>query len=183
MPKLTTEQKLFIVGRLACFDSLSEIVAAFKETFGVEIGANQVWSYDPTRPGYDMDPKWREVHAKTRKEFLENIGDIPIAHKSVRLQRLEQNYRLAAARKNLPLANGILEQAAKEVGDAYSNKRRVEHTGKDGGAIETRGESTVNLNGLESLPDNVRAAIRAAMGGTGDAGPGAAEQGPSADPS
>jgi hypothetical protein len=29
----------------------------------------------------------------------------------------------------------LLEQAAKEVGDAYSNKQKVELTGKDGGPL------------------------------------------------
>jgi hypothetical protein len=31
----------------------------------------------------------------------------------------------------------LLEQAAKEAGGAYTNKQKLEHTGKDGGPIRT----------------------------------------------
>lgn len=37
--------------------------------------------------------------------------------------------------KNLGMTAQLLEQAAKEVGDAYSNKQKVELTGKDGGPL------------------------------------------------
>lgn len=39
--------------------------------------------------------------------------------------------------KNYALAAQIVEQAAKECGDAYTNRQKVEHTGKDGGPIES----------------------------------------------
>lgn len=34
--------------------------------------------------------------------------------------------------RNMALAASLMEQAAKEVGDAYSNKQKVEHTSPDG---------------------------------------------------
>ena len=43
----------------------------------------------------------------------------------------------AESKGNMPLAAQLLEQAAKEVGEAYTNRQRLEHTGKDGGPIET----------------------------------------------
>ncbi|AML35024.1 Hypothetical protein EAG7_01278 [Klebsiella aerogenes] len=39
--------------------------------------------------------------------------------------------------KNLGMTAQLLEQAAKEVGDAYTNRLKVESTGKDGGPIKT----------------------------------------------
>ena len=44
--------------------------------------------------------------------------------------------------KNFSLTAQLIEQAAKEVGDAYTNKLKVESTGKDGGPIKTE---TTNL--------------------------------------
>ena len=41
----------------------------------------------------------------------------------------------AEGMKNLGMTAQLLEQAAKEVGDAYSNKQKVELTGKDGGPL------------------------------------------------
>lgn len=38
----------------------------------------------------------------------------------------------AEGMKNMALAATLMEQAAKEVGDAYSNKQKVEHTSPDG---------------------------------------------------
>jgi hypothetical protein len=34
--------------------------------------------------------------------------------------------------RNMALAASLMEQAAKECGDAYSNKQKVEHTSPDG---------------------------------------------------
>ena len=43
--------------------------------------------------------------------------------------------------------SGTCEQAAKECGDAYTNKLKVETTGKDGGPIRTE---TTNLTAEEA---------------------------------
>lgn len=39
--------------------------------------------------------------------------------------------------RNIALATEIIEQAAKECGDAYTNKHKFEHSGPNGGAIQT----------------------------------------------
>ena len=41
---------------------------------------------------------------------------------------------------NIVLAASLMEQADKECGDAYSNKRKHEHTGRDGDPIETKNQ-------------------------------------------
>jgi hypothetical protein len=50
--------------------------------------------------------------------------------------------------KNFGMTAQLLEQAAKEVGDAYTNKLKVESTGKDGGPIKTE---TTNLTHRKPL--------------------------------
>ena len=60
---------------------------------------------------------------------------IPIANKAYRLRVLQRMSTTAEGMKNLGMTAQLLEQAAKEVGDAYSNKQKVELTGKDGGPL------------------------------------------------
>ncbi|HDE2558368.1 TPA: DUF2280 domain-containing protein, partial [Klebsiella pneumoniae] len=62
-------------------------------------------------------------------------SDIPIANKAYRLRVLQRMSTTAEGMKNLGMTAQLLEQAAKEVGDAYSNKQKVELTGKDGGPL------------------------------------------------
>jgi hypothetical protein len=49
--------------------------------------------------------------------------------------------------KNMALAASLMEQAAKEVGDAYSNKQKVEHTSPDG-SMSPR-PTTIRLVGVD----------------------------------
>ena len=71
-----------------------------------------------------------------RKKFLDNVGSIGIAQKTVRLQRLERLCVLALQRKNAKLAADLMEQAAKEMGEVFTNKR------------ETKSESKVQLSSM-----------------------------------
>ncbi|MDQ7251021.1 DUF2280 domain-containing protein [Dongia sedimenti] len=132
MSKLSDDIRAFIVKELACFETPSAIALVVKERFGVEIDRRQVYGYDPdaARP---PAARWLELHAATRKRFLEEVGSIPIANKSYRLQQLDRLTRNAIDRGNAKLAAELMEQAAKECGDAYSNKVRL--TGADGGPV------------------------------------------------
>lgn len=49
--------------------------------------------------------------------------------------------------RNMALAASLMEQAAKEVGDAYSNKQKVEHTSPDG-SMSPR-PTTIRLVGVD----------------------------------
>nr|WP_259391268.1 putative metallopeptidase [Pectobacterium polaris] len=71
----------------------------------------------------------------TRERFQNEIADIPIANKAYRLRVLDRMATKAESMKNMALTASLMEQAAKEVGDAYSNKQKVELTGKDGGPV------------------------------------------------
>ena len=135
MPALTDEQKTFIVLHLACFDTPQQVADAVKETYGVEVPRNQVQQYDARRTGKKPAPKWIQLYEATRKRFLDEVGEIPIANKSVRLRRLERIAHQAEHMGNYPLAAQLLEQAAKEVGNAYTNRREL--TGAGGGPIQT----------------------------------------------
>lgn len=123
MAELTDEIKTFIVQRLAMYDTPTETADAVKEEFGVTVDRRHVQMYDPERSGKKPAPEWCALHAKTREEFLTERARLPIAQRAVRIKKLQRWIAAAEKGKNLVLAATLLEQAAKEVGDAYTNRR------------------------------------------------------------
>lgn len=129
--KLTDEVKTFIVQALACFDSPSVVVKAVKEEFGETITRQSVEGYDPNkRAGRDLAQKWRLIFEQTREVFLADTSKIGISHRAVRLRTLQRMAEKAETQGNMVLASSLLEQAAKEVGNGFTNRREL--TGKDG---------------------------------------------------
>ncbi|TYF50012.1 hypothetical protein DJ490_22840 [Enterobacter hormaechei] len=132
------EVKAFIVQSLACFDTPSQVVELVKKEFGLSITRQQVESHDPTKAnGRGLAQKWVDMFNATRERFQNEISDIPIANKAYRLRVLDRMATRAEGMKNLALTAEIIEQAAKECGDAYTNKHKFEHSGPNGGAIQT----------------------------------------------
>ncbi|MGE2471801.1 DUF2280 domain-containing protein [Klebsiella michiganensis] len=136
MAALKPEIKAFIVQSVACFDTPSQVVESVLKEFGIQITRQQVEQNDPTKiSGKGLAQKWVDLFNATRDRFLNEISDIPIANKAYRLRVLQRMSTTAEGMKNLGMTAQLLEQAAKEVGDAYSNKQKVELTGKDGGPL------------------------------------------------
>jgi len=124
MAVLRSEVKAFIVQALACFDTPSQVVAAVKTEFGIEISRQQCESHDPTKfAGQGLGKKWVELFHDARKRFREETADIPIANRAFRLRTLGRMAEKAENMKNMALTAQLLEQAAKEVGDVYVNRR------------------------------------------------------------
>lgn len=133
MAKLTEQQKTFIVQRLACYDTPTAVVEAVKEEFGLELTRQWVHQYDPTKvAGRQLSKKFVELFNETREAFKASTADIAVSHKSVRLRRLERMADKAEAMRNYALAAQLLEQIAKEMGDHYTNLRKVAPTDPTG---------------------------------------------------
>ncbi|EMU6615598.1 TPA: DUF2280 domain-containing protein [Citrobacter freundii] len=127
MAALKGEVKAFIVQSLACFDTPSQVVELVKKEFGLSITRQQVESHDPTKAnGRGLAQKWVDMFNATRERFQNEISDIPIANKAYRLRVLDRMATKAEGMKNMALTAALMEQAAKEVGDAYTNKQKVE---------------------------------------------------------
>lgn len=149
-PTLAVEIQTFIVQQLACFDTPSVVASSVKAEFGHSITRQHVETYDPTkRCAKRLAKRWRELFAATRKEFLEDNSKIGISHRAVRLRALERMAQKAEAMGNMALAAQLYEQAAKEVGESYTNRR--EFTGKNGAPLPAAAAVTVF-----ALPDNGR---------------------------
>ena len=124
MAILKDEVKVFIVQALACFDTPSQVVEAVAENFSVKIDRMHVQKYDPTkRAGVDLAKKYVTLFHETRRKFMDEVSEVPIASRAFRLRALQSMYNSAIKRNNIVLAKDILTEAAKEVGDFYVNKK------------------------------------------------------------
>ena len=124
--KLTHEMQTFVVQRLACFEDPTTVAAAVAVEFNVEITRQSVEGYDPTKRAVaNLSPKWRALFDETRTAFLNGSAAIGIAHKVVRLREIERLMEKADAAGDLQLVAKLLEQAARECGDAYTNRHRI----------------------------------------------------------
>lgn len=134
--KLTDEVRTHIVQGLACFDSPSIVAASVKKEFDVVVSPQAVETYDPTkRAGRNLSEKWRALFDAARASFVEDTTRIGISHRSVRLRALQRMAEKAEDMRNLSLAAQLLEQAAREMGEAYTNRHRLEHSGPGGTAL------------------------------------------------
>lgn len=125
MAALKEQVKLFIVQALACFDTPSVVVESVKEEFGIVVTRFQVIAYDPTKAnGQRLSKKWVDEFHKVREEFRVKTEEIAISNKASRLRRLDRMSNKAESKNNIPLAAALIEQAAKEMGEAYVNRHR-----------------------------------------------------------
>ncbi len=136
MAALNQEIKTFIVKQLAHFETQQRIVDAAKEHYGVTLTTQQVGAYNPASiNGSRMSKELKALFAAERKLFRENIEEIPIANKAVRLKALQRMATKSEDNGNVVVATQIMEQAAKEVGDVYTNKNKHEHDIPHGGFL------------------------------------------------
>lgn len=129
MAKLTDDVKRFIVEQIACYRTPSQVAADVKAAFNLVVDRRQVEEYDPaksrTKPGRGTTPakKWCEIYEATRARFLAECGQQPIADQRIRMRELQRIFELEEERQNTVGQRQTLEQAAKEAGGAFTNKR------------------------------------------------------------
>jgi hypothetical protein len=134
MAALKDDVKAFIVRALACFDSPTDVCRQVKEEFGIDVTKQQVSAYHPERRvAKDLSEKWRTIFDETRRKFLDDVSAIPIANQAFRLRALNRMYERVSATANTALAAQLIEQAAKESGGAFTNRREM--TGKNGAPL------------------------------------------------
>jgi hypothetical protein len=146
MAVLSDAQKRAIVQGLACFRTPSEVAEDVKEAFGLEVPREQVRNYNPQQ--VEVAKKWRSLFDATRAAFIAEVARHGITHQAYRLGELDAMLRKAKKAGNLVLAASLLEQAAREVGGMFTNRREL--SGRNGGPIPF---ATVRV---VELPDNGR---------------------------
>lgn len=149
MAALKDDVKTFIVQQLACFDTPSVVAEAVKAEFGLSVTRQQVEAYDPSKvSAARLGDKWKVIFEETRKAFLDDTSSIGISHKAVRLRALNRMAAKAEGIGNMALAAQLMEQAAKECGDAFTNKVRKELSGPNGAAIPVANLSPDEWKGI-----------------------------------
>jgi hypothetical protein len=147
MAALKDEVKMFIVQQLACHDTPSQVAESVKDMFGLDVNRAQIQTYDPYKSqGRNLSAKFKDIFDATRKAFLAGAAEIPIASKAFRLRALHRSYEFFVSKKNHIAANQVLEQAAKEVGEFYTNKIKL--SDNNGNALSI----WLNQIGGSSLP-------------------------------
>lgn len=136
MAALNGAVKVFIVERLACFDTPTKVQEAVKQAFKVDVSLQQLTAYNPKlAAGQRLSQTLKDVFEETRKRFLADTSDIAISHKAYRLRVLDQELVAAQKRGNTAMVKELLEQAAKEEGGAFTNRHKHEHAGRGGGPL------------------------------------------------
>lgn len=140
--KLNDEQRTFVVQSLACFDSVSTVRENLKKDYGVEVSLQAIETYDPNKKaGAKLAKKWKVLFEATREAFINDTSEIGISHRAVRLRALQRMASAAEGMKNYVLASSLLEQAAKEMGGSYTNRKEL--AGPGGGPIKTEDVTAV----------------------------------------
>ena len=131
--ELSDEAKTFVVQALACWDTPSDVAKAVRDEFGITITRQSIEFYDPTkRAGANLSTEFKALFEATRARFTAETAAVGVAHRTVRLRRLQRFADKAESMGNLGLAAKLLEQAAKEMGDSFSNKVAISGDGQGG---------------------------------------------------
>jgi hypothetical protein len=143
--RLKNEVQIFIVTEFARWRTPTQIAEAVKEEFGLNLDRQRVAFYNPDRGGKQLPQKWKDLFAEMRRAYLADVGSVGIAHRAFRLSMLHRLAVAAEERGQVVVALSALEQAAKEQGDLFTNKRRVEVEDKRRKLADLLGVSTDEL--------------------------------------
>lgn len=132
MATLNNKVKAFIVQGLATYMTPSEVAEAVKQEFDVVVSRQQVSCYDPGKAaGINLSKTWKDLFKKFRDDFNNDIQAIPVANKAYRVSVLNKMIADSVKSKNRPLAASLLEQVAKEMGEVFTNKQKLDHQSSD----------------------------------------------------
>jgi hypothetical protein len=164
MAKLGTEVRAFIVRSVASFEEPSAVAAAVADEFGIAITRQAVEAYDPTKfAGRDLGDKWRDLFWATRTAFVDDLAQIGVSHRAVRLRALQRLASRAEIEGDLDMARKALDTAHREMSDVYAARRHANLKAPDQAAVDTRkaellaslaatrGASTTWLEGMALL--------------------------------
>ena len=152
MARIAKKVKLFIVRMLAEFETPTQVSKTVKEVFNLDVTPQQCEAYDPTkRTGQDLSQELRDKFFEYRRIANDELEAIPIANKRYRLQLLQG--LVDKYPDNPVFIPKWAEQAAKEMGNQYTNKQEI--TGAGGGPLQT--------TTFQATQEQVEAAVRKAQ--------------------
>lgn len=145
--ELSDDARRFVVTELACWQRPSAVAKAVKEQFGITVTRQAIERYNPYRAaGSNLTPELKTLFDDTRSKFRDERSDIGIYDRIVRMRMLDNAARAFEEMGNYLAMAQILEQAAREEGDSFTNKHQHEHSGK----VDIPQTATVILTGAPS---------------------------------
>ncbi len=84
--KLTEEHKKLVCSLSAQFETPRRICSVLKEKYGIEVNEKAIYGYT------SESSRWKPLIDKLRIQYALNLGGIPLYHKRIRLERLEEQY-------------------------------------------------------------------------------------------
>lgn len=150
MARLNKRVKLYIVRSLATYETPTETAKGVQEEFGITVTKQQCEAYDPTKKtGQDLSEEFKKEFYRIREDMNKNINSIPIANIAYRLKRLQNFIDHDQFKSNPVIVPNLLEQAAKEVGGLYTNRKEI--TGADGGPLQSE-----NTTYVKATPEDIK---------------------------
>ena len=123
--KLTDEQKIKVVQRLAAYDSPAVILKWLREEYALTVDRTAVTYYDPNSyAGRRCPERWKTLFFAMRKATVANWAEIGAANKMVRVRWLDRLVHDAMDRGDAKLAAQILAQVAREMDPRYATKKQ-----------------------------------------------------------
>jgi hypothetical protein len=112
------EQKVYVVKRLATYDTPTAIVRDLKALFGVEITIQAADHYHPEHVSSEkrLAPCWKELFWATRKAFIAACAEVGTMEQMVRVRLREDMVLMARDAGHYRIANELLDNIAKEAG-------------------------------------------------------------------
>ena len=131
--RLTHEQKVYVVKRLAAYDAPVVIVRGLQEEFGITVRADLVHYYHPERGyGRTLAQHWKDLFWDTRESYVDSTADIGAGHKPVRIRWRGEMAQETWGAGQHRIANEILDSVAKEAGSGAGNGHGRGHFGLRG---------------------------------------------------
>lgn len=112
--KLSKGQKMYIIQAFAEFESCSAIKAILKSRFRKNVSVQNIWGYQA---------RYKDEIKEIRDKYIENIGEVGVAHKRVRLeyrQRMINQILTVGDPRLFGVAARLLDGCASEF-DKYMN--------------------------------------------------------------
>ncbi len=137
-PKLTDRLRDGVVCRFACCYTHDEVRTWLKDEHGIDLPPPALSYYNANNPAAraGLSEKWRKRFDQVQAEYFEATSSVPIAHKAHRLRIANRAVERIAGKIDadrgvnvvmVDTLRSLLEYAAKEQGEAYTNRRILEH--------------------------------------------------------
>jgi hypothetical protein len=121
--KLSDEQKIYVVTRLAEYKTPNAIARELKENFGIEVTPQCINNYHPERTT-GLGQRWKDLFWEARKAYLVTTANIGAMQPAVRMRWREDMVHEAWDAGDYRMANQLLDSIAKEAGAAFETRRK-----------------------------------------------------------